>query len=141
MPRKTSVKNCNLRGLLKCVYLFNYMPVCVCAKLLQLFVTLCTVALLLWLPWLLCPWDSPDKNIGVGCCALLQGIYLTQGLNQSLLWLLSCWWILTIEPLGKPHLITYKYEKNEEMRREKERVYNTTTSPFVSDPVKAGQHG
>ena len=27
---------------------------------------------------LLCPWDSPDKNTGVGCHALLQGIFLTQ---------------------------------------------------------------
>ena len=25
---------------------------------------------------LLCPWDSPGKNIGVGCHALLQGIFL-----------------------------------------------------------------
>ena len=28
---------------------------------------------------LLCPWDSPGKNTGVGCHALLQGIFLTQG--------------------------------------------------------------
>ena len=28
-----------------------------------------------------CPWDSPDKNTGVGCHSLLQGIFLTQGLN------------------------------------------------------------
>ena len=28
--------------------------------------------------WLLCPWDFPGKNIGVGCCALLQGIFPTQ---------------------------------------------------------------
>ena len=35
--------------------------------------------------WLLCPWDSPGKNTGVGCCALLQGIFLTQGSNSSLL--------------------------------------------------------
>ena len=27
---------------------------------------------------LLCPWDSPSKNTGVGCHALLQGIFLTQ---------------------------------------------------------------
>ena len=26
--------------------------------------------------------DSPSKNIGVGCYALLQGIFSTQGLNQ-----------------------------------------------------------
>ena len=38
-------------------------------------------------PWpvkLLCPWDSPSKNAGVGCHALLQGIFLTQGLNPCL---------------------------------------------------------
>ena len=31
---------------------------------------------------LLCPWNSPDKNTGVGCQSLLQGIFLTQGQNQ-----------------------------------------------------------
>ena len=34
---------------------------------------------------LLCPWDSPGKNTGVGFCALLQGIFLTQGSNLCLL--------------------------------------------------------
>ena len=34
---------------------------------------------------LLCPWDSPGKNTGMGCHALLQGIFLTQGSNLSLL--------------------------------------------------------
>ena len=29
--------------------------------------------------------DSPGKNTGVGCYALLQGIFLTQGSNQSLM--------------------------------------------------------
>ena len=37
---------------------------------------------------LLRPWDSPGKNIGVGCHFLLQGIFLTQGLNPRLLCLL-----------------------------------------------------
>ena len=32
----------------------------------------------------LCPWDSPDKNTGVGCHSLLQEIFLTQGLNSCL---------------------------------------------------------
>ena len=36
-------------------------------------------------PRLLCPWDSPGKNTGVGCHALLQGIFLTQGSNLRLL--------------------------------------------------------
>ena len=34
-----------------------------------------------------CPWDFPGKNIGVVCHFLLQGIFLTQGLNPCLL----CW--------------------------------------------------
>ena len=34
---------------------------------------------------LLCPWDSPGKNTGVGCHSLLQGIFLTQGPNPSFL--------------------------------------------------------
>ena len=34
---------------------------------------------------LLCPWDLPGKNIGVGCHFLLQGIFLTQRSNTGLL--------------------------------------------------------
>ena len=34
------------------------------------------------------PWDSPDKNTGEGCYAILQGIFLTQGSNLHLLCLL-----------------------------------------------------
>ena len=30
---------------------------------------------------LLCPWNSPGKNTGVGCHALLQRVFPTQGLN------------------------------------------------------------
>ena len=33
---------------------------------------------------LLCPWDSVDKNTGVGCHALLQGIFPTQESKPSL---------------------------------------------------------
>ena len=37
-------------------------------------------------PTRLChPWDFPGKNTGVGCHFLLQGIFLTQGLNSGLL--------------------------------------------------------
>ena len=36
-------------------------------------------------PKLLCPWNSPDKNTGVGCHFLLQGIFPTQGSNPGLL--------------------------------------------------------
>ena len=34
---------------------------------------------------LLCPWNSPGKNTGVGCHFLLQRIFLTQGSNPDLL--------------------------------------------------------
>ena len=34
---------------------------------------------------LLCPWDFPGKNTEVGCYFLLQGVFLTQGLNPRLL--------------------------------------------------------
>ena len=39
-------------------------------------------------PWptrLLCPWNFPSKNTGVGWHFLLHGIFLAQGLNPSLL--------------------------------------------------------
>ena len=45
----------------------------------------------LWPSRLLCPWDSPGKDNGVGCHFLLQGIFPTQG---SVLGLLHCGWIL-----------------------------------------------
>ena len=34
---------------------------------------------------LLSPWDSPGQNPGVGCHALLQGVFPTQGSNPGLL--------------------------------------------------------
>ena len=42
---------------------------------------------------LLCPWDSPGKNTGVGCHFLLLGIFLTQESNPGLLHCrnILCW--------------------------------------------------
>ena len=48
----------------------------------QLFLILLTVAIKL-----LCPWESLGKSTGISFHALLQGIFLTQGLN---LYLLHC---------------------------------------------------
>ena len=39
----------------------------------------------LWSCGLLCPWNSPGKNTGVGNHSLLQGIFLTQGSDLGLL--------------------------------------------------------
>ena len=58
---------------------------------------------------LLCPWDSPGKNTGVGCHFLIQEIFLTQGLNQHLLHLL--YWqedfLLPLSHLGSPMGMAY----------------------------------
>ena len=43
--------------------------------------------------------DSPGKNSGVSCHALLQGIFPTQGSNPGLP---HCRWTLPSEPPGKP---------------------------------------
>ena len=50
---------------------------------------------------LLCPWDFPGKNTGVGFHSLLQRIFPTQGLSLCLLhWQVDS---LPAETLGKPH--------------------------------------
>ena len=58
---------------------------------------------------ILCPWNFPGKNTGMGCHVLLQGIFLTQGLNQSLLhWQVSS---SPPAPPGKPLLSRYTTPK------------------------------
>ena len=44
--------------------------------------------------------DFPGKDTGVGCCALFQGIFPTQGLNQRLLCALH--WQTGSLPLAPP---------------------------------------
>ena len=48
---------------------------------------------------LLCSWDSPGKNTGVGSHSLLQGIFPTQGLNPGLLHYRQILYCLSL-PLG-----------------------------------------
>jgi len=53
----------------------------------------------------LCPWDSPGKNTGVGCHFLLQGIFPTQGSNLGLLCLLHLEaYSLPLAPPGKGYI-------------------------------------
>ena len=56
---------------------------CFCCSVAQSSPTLCNPMTMA--TRLLCPWDSPGKNTGVGCHSLLQGIFLTQGSNLGLL--------------------------------------------------------
>ena len=77
--------------------------VCVQAKLLQLCVTLwdpmdCNS------PGFSVHEDSPGKNTGVGCHALLQGIFITQRLNSSLPCLQHCQQILYYWVTGKSQI-------------------------------------
>ena len=56
-----------------------------------------------WLKWcsssrLLCPWNSPGKNIGVGSHSLLQGIFATQGSNPGLLYCRQILYCLSQSP-------------------------------------------
>ena len=53
-------------------------------------------------PRVLSPWDSSDKNTGVGCCALLQGIFPTQGSIPGLLQCRQIFFFLPADPPGKP---------------------------------------
>ena len=47
-----------------------------------------------------CPWNSPGKDTGVGCHALLQGIFLTQVSNLCRLHFLH--WQAGSLPLAAP---------------------------------------
>ena len=81
--------NSSYKSLMPCVHvLSHFSPVRLCA-------TLRTVA-----HQLLCPEDSPGKNTGAGCHALLQGIFPTQGSNPHLLRLLH--WQAGSWPLAPP---------------------------------------
>ena len=68
----------------KVLHIFSYIQICYAcmhAKSLQSCLTL--------QPYeeqptrLFCPWDAPSKNSGMDCHALLQGIFLTQGIESA----------------------------------------------------------
>ena len=87
--------------------LYVVLPACVCAKLLQLCLTLCDPMDYIEPARLLCPWDIPGKNTGVGFhfFFFLQGIFLTQRSNPRLLhWQAGS---LPLAPLGKPRSLSY----------------------------------
>ena len=56
---------------------------------------------------LLCSWDSPGKNTGVGCHFLLQGIFLTQESNLGLLHCRQTLYQLNYE--GSPYICIYTH--------------------------------
>ena len=69
------------KKLLKKLTAFLYVLYCaVLCWVTQLYPILCHP----WTIGLLWTWDFPGKNTGVGCHALLRGVFLTQGLNPGL---------------------------------------------------------
>ena len=90
------------------LYIYIYIYACVLSRFSRvcLFLTLWTEP-----ATLLCPWGSPGKNTGVGCHALLQGIFLTQGLNCVSCSSCIAGGFFTIGPPGKPiyiHIYIHK---------------------------------
>ena len=69
---------------------------------------------------LLCPWDSPGKNAGVGCHALLQGIFPTQGSDPHLLRLLH-WQVVSLPlmPPGKSNSLCSSKQNLQMSRKQK----------------------
>ena len=67
--------------------------------------------------------DSPGKNTGVGCHALLQGIFLTQGSNPDLL---HCRQILYhLSHQGSPRIlkwVTYPFSRGSSQPRDQTQV-------------------
>ena len=60
---------------------------------------------------LLGPWDSLGKKTRVGCHTLLQGIFLTQGLNPSLMSSAPADLVFTITATWEAHLSMCKVQK------------------------------
>ena len=77
---------------------------------------------------LLCPWDSPGKNTEMGCHALLQGIFPTQGLSPHILRLLH-WQAGSLPPVspGKPKNIV-RYPQTHKHTQAESQVSKTVRS-------------
>ena len=90
----------------------NVSQLCMSAKSFQSYPALCDP--MDWQPTrLLCPWDAPGKNTGVGCCALLQGTLPTQGWNLQF-WHFLNWQAHSLPPVppGKPKSIILQFFEN-----------------------------
>ena len=80
--------------------------------------------------------DSPGKNTGVGCHALLQGIFATQGLNPSLP---HCRWILyQLSHQGSPRIlewVAYPFSRGSSQPRNRSGVSCLTGESLPAEPA------
>ena len=81
--------------------------------------------------------DLPGKNTGVGCHALLQGIFPTQGLNPDLT---HCRWILYCLSHQRspriPQWVAYPFSKGSSWPRNQTRVSCITGGFFTSLTIR-----
>ena len=88
----------------------KYLICCCCCTVAQLCLTLLQPHGL-QLTRLLCPWNSPGKNTGVGCYFFLQGLLLTQGSNLCRLhWHADS---LPLSHLGSPLIFNRKRKEKD----------------------------
>ena len=88
----------------------KYLIWCCCCTVAQLCLTLLQPHGL-QLTRLLCPWNSPGKNTGVGCYFFLQGLLLTQGSNLCRLhWHADS---LPLSHLGSPLIFNRKRKEKD----------------------------
>ena len=102
----------------------------------------------LWPHELYSPWNSPGQNTRVGSLSILQGIFLTQGLNLWLLCLLDCWQIL--HPLSHQwgfnwSIFVFKYSQwpmilSDRIFWWKVKVKVTQSCPTLCDPMNYTVH-
>ena len=74
-------------------------------------------------PWeaarLLCPWNSPGKNTGVGSHSLLQGIFLTQGSNPNLMHCKCIFTVWATKSMMRYHLTSVRMTIFKKARKSK----------------------
>ena len=75
--------------------------------------------------WLLCPWNSPGKNIGMGSHSFLQGIFPTQGSNQGHLHCRQILYLLNHQ--GGPHEIEECFSNSSMLRNQLESLWKHRT--------------
>ena len=83
---------------------------------------------------LLCPWDSPGKNTGMGCHFLLQGIFSTQGSYPHFLCPLH--WQVGSLPSGKP--VPGRRKSCFEALRWGRSLYGATETPACLEEPRRG---
>ena len=96
---------------------------------------------------LLCPWNFLGTNTGAGCHFLLQGIFLTKGLNPHLLRLM--YWQVDSLWLSHQETASFALMKNASARTSQVTISwdpgqfpgGTVTPPFLGEALGAAQRG